>query len=270
MLKHICPWCRHTRARFECTHGRNTHIAHQTHTTQHNTTSHGDRETERHGEREKEDRERERREDGRGETRQKNQKEDETRRKRRRRDKTGRQEKLKEERQDKTREDERGETRQERMKERRDKMKEGERENERENGEIEMKEKMNFCQKKVSRPSNPPDELAQNVSKTNPFRTQYSSIFSSKVQNLTVFLIIYMIRIRFFGPGELIQNGFSAARYLSLCPSLSPCLSSLLSFSIRLSQTVGCSLRSLLLYLYFLFHMVAIYSRVDVCRHRCV
>ena len=26
--------------------------------------------------------------------------------------------------------------------------------------------------------------------------------FSSKVQNLTVFPIIYMIRIRFFGPGE--------------------------------------------------------------------
>ena len=38
--------------------------------------------------------------------------------------------------------------------------------------------------------------------------------FSSKVQNLTVFSIIYMIRIRFFVPGELIQNGFSAAQYL--------------------------------------------------------
>ena len=43
-------------------------------------------------------------------------------------------------------------------------------------------------------------------------RTNYSSIFPSKVQNLTVFSIIYMIRIRFFGPGELIQNGFSAAQ----------------------------------------------------------
>ena len=66
---------------------------------------------------------------------------------------------------------------------------------------------------KNSRPSNPPDELAQNVSKKNPRRTNYSSIFSSKVQNLTVFSIIYMIRIRFFGPVELIQNGFSAAQY---------------------------------------------------------
>ena len=37
--------------------------------------------------------------------------------------------------------------------------------------------------------------------------------FSSKVQNLTVFSIIYMIRIRFFGFGELIQNGFSTAQY---------------------------------------------------------
>ena len=37
--------------------------------------------------------------------------------------------------------------------------------------------------------------------------------FSSKVQNLPVFSIIYMIRIRFFGPGELIQKGFRAAEY---------------------------------------------------------
>ena len=33
--------------------------------------------------------------------------------------------------------------------------------------------------------------------------------FSSKVQNLTVFSIIYTIRIRFFGPGELFRKGFS-------------------------------------------------------------
>ena len=82
-----------------------------------------------------------------------------------------------------------------------------------------MKEKMKrerggfFLKKNVSEPSNPPDELAQHVSKKNPRRTNYSSIFLSKVQNLTVFSIIYMIRIRFFGPGELIQNGFSAAQY---------------------------------------------------------
>ena len=38
--------------------------------------------------------------------------------------------------------------------------------------------------------------------------------FSSKVQNLTVFSIIYMIRIRFFGPGEFIQNGFSDEQYV--------------------------------------------------------
>ena len=50
-----------------------------------------------------------------------------------------------------------------------------------------MKEEMFFFEKNVSRPSNPPDELAQNVSKKNPFRTNYSSIFPSKVQNLAVF-----------------------------------------------------------------------------------
>ena len=72
-----------------------------------------------------------------------------------------------------------------------------------------MKEKMIFLRKNVSELSNPPDELAENVSEKNPC---HSSIFPSKVQNLTVFSIIYMIRIRFFGPQELIQNGFSAAR----------------------------------------------------------
>ena len=47
--------------------------------------------------------------------------------------------------------------------------------------------KEDFFAKNVSGPSNPPDELAQNVSKRNPRRTNYFSIFSSKVQNLTVF-----------------------------------------------------------------------------------
>ena len=37
--------------------------------------------------------------------------------------------------------------------------------------------------------------------------------FNAKVQNLNVFWIIYMIRIRFFGPRELIQKYFRAARY---------------------------------------------------------
>ena len=58
-----------------------------------------------------------------------------------------------------------------------------------------MKEKMkrdrderkdDFFQKNVSGPSNPPDELAQMFRK-NPRRTNYSSIFPSKVQNLFVF-----------------------------------------------------------------------------------
>ena len=37
-------------------------------------------------------------------------------------------------------------------------------------------------------------------------------LFSAKVQNLAVFWIIYMIRIRFFGPRELNQKGFSGAQ----------------------------------------------------------
>ena len=81
-----------------------------------------------------------------------------------------------------------------------------------------MKEKMIFFfSKNVSEHSNPPDELAQKCfEKQNPRRTNYSSICSSKVQNMTVFSIIYMIRIRFFGSGELIQNGFRRARYAEI------------------------------------------------------
>ena len=70
--------------------------------------------------------------------------------------------------------------------------------------------KDDFLKKKnVTRPSNPPGELAQNVSKKKKNLSDELCLhFSSKVQNLTVFSIIYMIRIRFFGPGELIQRYF--------------------------------------------------------------
>ena len=61
--------------------------------------------------------------------------------------------------------------------------------------------------------SNPPDELAQKCFETKSPSDELFLHFSSKVQNLTVFSIINMIRLRFFGPGELIQNGFSAAQY---------------------------------------------------------
>ena len=124
--------------------------------------------------------------------------------------------------------DERGEKRHVKMKEkvkgeekrksREEKREEKKSEEERQDAEQrqdqeEMTEKMKrHSQKKVSRPSNPPDDLVQNVSEKNPSRTNYSSIFSAKVQNLTVFSLIYMIRIRFFGPRELIQNGFRAAQ----------------------------------------------------------
>ena len=93
MLKHMYAWCRHTRGRFECTHGgvfesthmgffhvfsacRNTHkhtpntprppnntTTTTTHTTQHNTQHHTETERKRERERQR-DRERETREDG--------------------------------------------------------------------------------------------------------------------------------------------------------------------------------------------------------------
>ena len=55
----------------------------------------------------------------------------------------------------------------------------------------------------------------QNVSKKS-LSDELFLHFSSEVQNLTVFSIIYIIRIRFFGPGELIQNIFSSAQYVWL------------------------------------------------------
>ena len=45
------------------------------------------------------------------------------------------------------------------------------------------------------------------------FPTNYFLIFPWKVQNLTVFSIMFMIRIRIFGPRESIQTGFRAAQY---------------------------------------------------------
>ena len=106
MLKHMCAWCRHTRGRFECTHGgvsestyaffprffsvpqhTHTHTAHQTHTntlntTQHHTQHHTETERDRERQRKKTDKEREKTE-GERQDKKKQTKEDKTRRKRR-------------------------------------------------------------------------------------------------------------------------------------------------------------------------------------------
>ena len=65
-------------------------------------------------------------------------------------------------------------------------------------------------QNNVSRPSNPPDELAENVSKKKkiPVGRIIPPFFLQKFRIWPFFSCIYMIRIRFFGPGELNQNGF--------------------------------------------------------------
>ena len=175
-------------------------------------------------------REEKRREEKRGEKRE-DEREDKKReeaRQEKRQDKT-RGEKKQDKRRDETRQEERRrKTREEtrwrwerRQKEREDKIKKRhqmkkkieERRWTRKRREIEMK-RGDFFVKNVWDPSNPPDELAQNVLKKKSPSDELFLHFSSKVQNLTVFSIIYMIRIRFFGPGELIQNGFRVARYL--------------------------------------------------------
>ena len=56
--------------------------------------------------------------------------------------------------------------------------------------------------KNVAKPKKTPDELSRSDSKKSPS----DEIFVRKLRILPVFSIIYMIRIRFFGPRELIQN----------------------------------------------------------------
>ena len=51
-------------------------------------------------------------------------------------------------------------------------------------------------------PPNPPDGLAQHVSKKKKLSDELFLMFPSTVQSLTVFSIIYMIRIRFSGRGK--------------------------------------------------------------------
>ena len=50
-----------------------------------------------------------------------------------------------------------------------------------------MKEKMTFFQKTVSRPSNPPDELAQHVSKKIPFARIIPPFFFESSESQCVF-----------------------------------------------------------------------------------
>ena len=90
---------------------------------------------------------------------------------------------MKEERQDKRRE-ERGDKRRERRQD-------------------ERQEKKNVSN------HNPPDGISSKCFE----KILFGRIFRSKVQNLTVFSIIHMIRIRFIGPRELIKRYFSAAQY---------------------------------------------------------
>ena len=62
--------------------------------------------------------------------------------------------------------------------------------------------KEDFFVKNVSEPSNPPDELVQNVSKKKiPFGRIIPPFFFESSES-DRFSIIYMIRIRFFGSGE--------------------------------------------------------------------
>ena len=72
-----------------------------------------------------------------------------------------------------------------------------------------MKEKVFFFCKNVSRPSNPPDELAQNVSKKIPSGRIIPPFFLRKCRIWPFLNYLHDSNSIFPGPGELIQNGFS-------------------------------------------------------------
>ena len=82
-----------------------------------------------------------------------------------------------------------------------------------------MKEKMKrgmkrgdfFFKKNVSRPSNPPDEIAQNVLKKNPFQTNCSSFFCKSAESGRFFIYLHDSNSFFSGRGNLIRMGSSTS-----------------------------------------------------------
>ena len=190
-----------------------------THTTQHNTQHHTDRERKRERQRETEkERQDKTREDG---TRQKDK-----RRWKGRRYKTRRQEKMKEERRDKkTREDERGETRQEDKRrskeEKREDKKRSMSKREEETGwkrREKMTQKMKrdrgeFFSQQCFKTLKPARWISPKCFEKNLRRTNYSSIFLRTFRIWPCFQLFTRFEFDFFGPGELIQKYFWAARY---------------------------------------------------------
>ena len=78
-----------------------------------------------------------------------------------------------------------------------------------------MKEKMKREMKRNERKDNFSKKMFQD-SKKIPFGRIIPPLFCKSAESgrfFFFFSFIYMIRIRFFGPGELNQNGFRAARY---------------------------------------------------------
>ena len=90
------------------------------------------------------------------------------------------------------------------------------REDERENEERdrdETKWKKKIFWKKVSETPNPPDELAQNASKKNPFRMNYFFFFFLGKFRIWPFFNYLHDSNSIFRAGRIIQNGFSGAQY---------------------------------------------------------
>ena len=113
-----------------------------------------------------------------------------------------RNEKMEEERQEETREDERGYLRQDK---RRDKM-------QKKRGDHILKKRLRWFFPKKCFKWNPPDELVLNVSRKNPFRTNYSSIFLRKFRIWPCFQLFTWFEFDFSGRGNWVRDIFGAHR----------------------------------------------------------
>ena len=171
MLKHMCGCCRHARGRFGCTHRGFQRATPHTPHHDHNDTHNTTRQSETERHRERRQKEREEKTE---EERQDKKRQQKTRQDKRRRDKTRRQE-----------------TRWKRKWKR-------------------ILKRWSRDQEKTKRNRDKKRWKQRFYSKNENSQVRQMN-WISKVQNLTVFFIIYTFRIGFFGPRELIERRFRAA-----------------------------------------------------------
>ena len=236
MFQHMWAWCRYTRGRFEWTHGvfNVPHNTRQVKTRQHNTTRRPQHHTEIEIEIERDrdrDRETGRQRDGETERmktgtekrrrkRRDKRRQNKTRQDKTRQDKNAREDARGKTRQDKTRmqrEERWWNTRQEKIEERRRETREEKRWRRERKWKTKWREmEVIFFFEKCFKTLKPARWISPTCFEKKSLSDELFLQFFCKSSESGRFSFIYMIRIRFFGPGELIQNYFWGAQYRSL------------------------------------------------------